>query len=371
MTAFKRVSEYVICGILIASIGLLIRKRESFDARVLRFVIGSIVLTIFSELAFTLYVHAYGLPNLIGHYLKIVSFYLIYKGVIEMGLVRPYSIMFRSLKQSEEALKEARDFLEQRVEERTAELAKTNKQLRREIKERKQAAMALRESERQLRHLSRQLLEAQEKERKLVAHDLHDSIGGILAAIHISLGRKLSQIGDAPAPPGITLEDIIKMVQNAMEETRRIQMDLRPASLDDLGILATINWFCREYQKAYPTIRIEQDIAIEEDEIPEHLKIVVFRVIQEALSNIAKHSKADAAHISLKQVDEKIELTIADNGRGFDVRRAVHRGSLGKGLGLNTMRERTELSGGTFSLESGGGEGTAIRSTWPLGDKGS
>lgn len=220
-------------------------------------------------------------------------------------------------------------------------------------------------SEHQLRHLSCQLLDAHEKERKLVARELHDSIGATLSAINIGLGRKLSQIGEATAPPGISLEDLVKMVQNAIEETRRIQTNLRPTILDDLGVLATINWFCREYQKAYPGVSIEQQISIQENEIPETLKIVTFRIIQEALNNIAKHSRADLANISLKSLDGKMELVVKDNGHGFDLEDVSYQDSFRKGLGLTSMRERVQLSGGAFSLESTRGKGTIVRAAWP------
>jgi len=113
LTAFKKISEYVICLILVASIAQLLRNRARFDRGVLRLLIASIAVTIASEFSFTLYVHAYGLPNLIGHYLKLVSFYLIYKALIQTGLVRPYSLLFRELKQTVAQLERSNAELEQ------------------------------------------------------------------------------------------------------------------------------------------------------------------------------------------------------------------------------------------------------------------
>ncbi|NVL93637.1 MAG: PAS domain-containing sensor histidine kinase, partial [Desulfobacterales bacterium] len=109
LTPFKKISEYIISLILLASIAMLFKKRYEFNTSVLRLLIASIILTIGSELAFTFYAHAYGLFNLIGHYLKIISFYLIYKAIIETGLARPYALLFKNLKQSEEALRESEE----------------------------------------------------------------------------------------------------------------------------------------------------------------------------------------------------------------------------------------------------------------------
>jgi PAS domain S-box-containing protein len=107
LTGFKKISEYVISGILLASIIALVRKRDYFHPGVLRFLVASVVLTIASELAFTFYAHAYGFANLVGHYFKIVSFYLIYKALIETGLRQPYDLLFRELLQREEAIRES------------------------------------------------------------------------------------------------------------------------------------------------------------------------------------------------------------------------------------------------------------------------
>ena len=119
LTPFKIFSEYIICLILLASIGLLLKNAREFDRDVLFFLVGSLLAAIASELAFTTYLSVYGFANLVGHLLKIVSFYLIYRAIIETGLVSPYKLLFWDLKQSEEALWKAHDELEEKVAERT------------------------------------------------------------------------------------------------------------------------------------------------------------------------------------------------------------------------------------------------------------
>lgn len=146
LTAFKDISEYIICFILLAAIGLLWRHRQRFDQTVLRLLIWSMILTIGSELAFTLYVGVYDFPNLVGHLLKILSFFLIYKALVEIGLAQPYSLLFRELSHSEEALRHAHDMMEQQVVERTADLRLMVDQLQEEMTERRRAEDHLRAS---------------------------------------------------------------------------------------------------------------------------------------------------------------------------------------------------------------------------------
>jgi signal transduction histidine kinase len=237
----------------------------------------------------------------------------------------------------------------------------------RDITERKRAEEALKESEIRLRALSSQLLIAQESERKRIAMELHDGIGQLLTAIKFKVESILQERGKGKVrAKEKSLEAIIPMVKESVEEVRRMQMDLRPSTLDDLGILATLGWLCREYQKFYSHIRIQKEIGLQESEVSTPLRTVIYRVTQEAMNNIAKHSKADLIHLSLGRRDDRIELLIKDNGIGFDLEEIFSPERSQGGLGLSSMKERAELSGGTFTIESTQGKGTTIRASWPL-----
>jgi PAS domain S-box-containing protein len=251
----------------------------------------------------------------------------------------------QALKQRSSELQKLAETLEQRVKERTEELEEANKALR---------------------QLSIRLLSAQEEERKRVAGELHDTIGSCLSGIKFKVESALEEIAKTPKAATESLSTIVPVIQEAVEECRRIQMDLRPSMLDDLGLLPTLSWFFRRFQTLYSTIRIEQELRIEETELPDSLKIVIYRVIQEAMNNAAKHSKADLVRISLWKVHDKMELFVVDNGCGFSVQQRLFLDNSRRGLGLTSMRERTELSGGSFAVESAEGNGTMIRALWPI-----
>jgi len=227
---------------------------------------------------------------------------------------------------------------------------------------------AFKESEKQRKYLASRLLAAHEEERKRVAGDIHDSLGSSLSQIKMTTEGILKIVNEKSCP-GITepLKNIVLTIQESIDECRRLQMDLRPPMLDDLGILATLSWFSRRFQATYPAIRIEQKIDIKEDEVPDMLKTVIFRIVQEAMNNVAKYSKAGLLSLSLNGEGKRIELAIADNGGGFDVEEIFTQERVRRGLGLESMRERTELSGGAFMIRSAKGQGTVIRASWPVG----
>ncbi len=641
LTPFKKTSEYLISVILVGSIALLIRKQMAFDRHILRLLVASILFTIAAELAFTFYVSVYGISNLFGHFCKLISFYLIYKAIIETGLTKPYDLLFRNLKKSEEAQREARDTLERRVEERTSELRASESRLNaaqriaqigswdrnlqedklywsdeqyriwgyepgevapshelvkshiypddlkifekahatafyrkdphdieyriirkdgvlrtvhsiaevewdeegkplrhfgclQDISERKKVAEelvqqmqiemlgaeigmvlargdtlqtllqpcaeamvkhldavfariwtfnqaedrlelqasaglytridgcrsrvalgdskigviaqklqpvitnsvigdplfidqewaeregmvafaghplvtggrlmgvvaifarkpladttlkalasisdqlalgirrqwaeeALRQSEKELRFLSSELLNAQEKERARFARELHDGVGQSLSTMKVRL-ETLAKIAksDLRSIQVEDLENLVPMIRQTIEEVRNTSMDLRPSTLDSLGILPTIDWFCREFQTTYPVISIQKQIDIEESEVPDFLKIIIYRILQEALNNAANHSGADLVTISLIKTDGEMMLALQDNGRGFNLEEVLSVDTAKRGFGLTSMKERAELSGGSFAIESSVGEGTTIRATWKI-----
>ena len=237
----------------------------------------------------------------------------------------------------------------------------------RDITQRKQAEESLRESENQLRRLSAKILQAQERERQRIALDLHDSVIQALATIKVSLGVSLKQLKQKKGLIDLSpFESVLAMLQNTIDEVRTVCSNLRPSMLDNLGILATISWACQEFGEVHKEVRVRVHTDIQEAEVPEQLKIVIYRILQEALNNAAKHSRADLVDVSLKIDGKAIRLVVADNGCGFDVHQLLAGGNHGRGLGLLGMKERTELSDGQFSINSAKGCGTTVRSVWPL-----
>jgi signal transduction histidine kinase len=224
---------------------------------------------------------------------------------------------------------------------------------------------ALRRSEEELRRLSSKLLDAHEEESKRIGQELHDGLAQTLSAVKIWVEAALMEMSqENPTKAAKTLESIVPLAQGAVEEVRRISRNLRPSILDDLGILTTISWLCQEFETIYSGVGIERQIHIQETDVPDSLKIVIFRIIQEALNNVAKHSQADQVDLSLKVADGTLDLAIEDNGVGFDFDKVASDKEFDIGLGLASMKERTTLSNGAFSIESQKGSGTSIRASW-------
>jgi len=265
-------------------------------------------------------------------------------------------------RRAELALVEAHRELERRIEERTADLRAANARLQKEIQERKGAEEALERSMGELHLLSSRLLTIQEDERKAIALDLHDTIAQSLSAVRMFLEAKLSVMAPSP-PPGVSLERIFSMLGDCIAELRKIIYHLRPSILDDLGIIIAIQRYCEEFQAANHELRVTFKVTVKEKDIPEKYKIVVYRILQEALNNVSKHSQARNVTISLRKESGGVELAVEDDGAGFDADDRGSRG-LGNGIGLSSMKERAYLSGGSLTIQSRKGGGTSVIVSW-------
>ncbi|MGA8242610.1 MAG: ATP-binding protein, partial [Desulfobacterales bacterium] len=261
---------------------------------------------------------------------------------------------------AEADLKQAHSELDKMVKLRTTELSRTVEALVEEIAERTQTEKALRDSEQALRRLSLKIIETQENERRQIAKELHDSIGSSLAAIKFAVEGRLQSMKKKPPNDTIPLEKIASHIHDTINEVRRLSTSLRPSMLDDLGLLATINWYCRSSGEMHANTRIETKLALNDDEAPDYSKIVIYRVLQEALNNALRHSGADTIRVSLEAVNDRIRLCVKDNGCGFDPDEAMQGSDPFSGYGLKGMSDRAEVIGGSLSLDSSPGQGTTV-----------
>jgi PAS domain S-box-containing protein len=265
-------------------------------------------------------------------------------------------------KRAEAALLEAHSQLERRIVERTADLSASNAQLHEEIEERKRVEEKLQRSEKELRLLSSRLLSAQEDEKRGIALELHDSVAQNLAAARMFLKPHLGAPAGSPLPGG-SLKRIFSMLGDCIDELRGIIDGLRPSVLEDLGLITALNSYCAKFQSLNQGIRVEREITAQERDIPKRLKIVIYRILQEGLNNVAKHSRARTVKVSLRGGEDGIELCIEDDGVGFDVAGPQSQG-LGHGIGLSSMKERAHFSGGAVSIHSRKEAGTTVLVSW-------
>ena len=238
--------------------------------------------------------------------------------------------------------------------------------LGRDMSEWVRADEALRLTQNELWRLSAQHLTIQESERRRIAADLHDGLGQTLSLVKLSVEEAARSARDGvSSKTAATLERLAPTVKAALAELRRISMNLRPASLDDLGILATLSWYFREFEATCPKIRLERDIGVKEADVDDLLKIAIFRIVQEATTNALKHAGAERIMVSLNSEGDTLELLIEDTGRGFDLAAVADPSNLDRGLGLQSMKERAELSGASYKIWSKPGKGTSICVRWP------
>ncbi len=217
---------------------------------------------------------------------------------------------------------------------------------------------------RALDHLMSRVNTAHEEERARIARDLHDSIAQSLLKIIYSAGFALDFMSDETELAGEEIVEVQKQAKECMQELRAIIGNLRPSSLEILGLQETLRRYAENFEEEYA---ISANVELEGMEnLTKAAELVIFRIMQEALTNIRKHSQADAAWIKSREKEGQLILTIEDNGRGFDLTEVEAEQERGRHLGLLAMRERVELMGGDFSVQSFLGRGTLVSIKLPL-----
>jgi signal transduction histidine kinase len=269
--------------------------------------------------------------------------------------------------QTQTKLRQLNDELSVRVRDRTKQLQAMNRDLAEQISKREIAEQQVQASRDELQRLSARLLKTQEAERRRIALELHDSVGQSLGALKYSLERYIAlsgnpELGNAEQ----ALDSAVKQLQTAIEDTRSIAMSLRPSLLDDMGAVSAIRWLCRRFAETYVDIHVIADCNLGDQDVPERLVTTVFRIVQEALSNVAKHSQARSVMVALRRYTRTLALEVRDDGVGFDTRSCDL--PSGQCLGIVGMRERAALTGGKFALISGPSVSTRVRVEWEVSD---
>jgi signal transduction histidine kinase len=280
------------------------------------------------------------------------------------------------IEQTHRGAREANIHLNQVVKtlsQRTLELASSVEELKREILQRKVVEKSLRASEltsiklleksqqmqEELRHLSRQLLSVQEEERRKISRELHDVIAQTLTGINVRLAGLTTESSTSTTQLRKQIAITQRLVEKSVDIVHRFARELRPTLLDDLGLIPALQSFLKNFM-ADTGIRANLSVCAGIEETSGALRTMLYRVAQEALTNVARHAKASQAEVRIDSHNGGIHMTITDDGQGFEVN---GNGSARKRnrLGLLGMRERVEMHGGTFRVVSAPGRATTVR----------
>jgi PAS domain S-box-containing protein len=278
-------------------------------------------------------------------------------------------------KRGEEALRKAKDELEKRVAERTSDLTAAYQKLLHETEERRRAEQAVQDAAERVRTLTFQIVNAEESERRRISVTLHDELGQDLIYLKYQIIKKSQKDNNFKND----WEDLLQKLDGIIGKVRQLSHYLSPTILEELGLTAGIRFlfeeFCQHHECAC-VISSESDKVCELSSNPHachflepegidgllshQAEVNVYRILQESLNNISRHSEASRVVMAIKKQDDHILFEVADNGKGFDVQKAMAIGSAQKGIGIVSIQERVRMLGGSFNIESQEGSGTKI-----------
>ena len=220
-----------------------------------------------------------------------------------------------------------------------------------------------RQHQENLRHLSLKVLSAQEEERKRISRELHDATGQALLALKLHLELLAQQVPPEMTNPREEIAEAQAITTQAIEEIRRLVADLRPLKLDDLGLVPTLRGLVKDFSRKFNIVVMLEKVRLLR-RLPSDIETVVYRIVQEALTNVAKHAKATEVFITLERVKDRVHVRVMDDGIGFDAATVSKRRA--RRFGLAGIQERVDLMEGNFQILSRKGRGTEISVEIPL-----
>jgi two-component system, NarL family, sensor kinase len=222
----------------------------------------------------------------------------------------------------------------------------------------------LAQGEKRFRLISQGILRIQEAERGRISRELHDGVGQSLTALKMQL-----ELLERAVPPDqealrSRLVELTRIADRSLQDVRQLSRLLRPQMLDELGLVPTLRWLARSVQEG-TGLGVQLSVEGIDERLDPDLETIVYRLVQEALTNVAKHAQAPSAHVRLRRGRDRLLLSVRDEGRGFDPGQALEAGDT-RGGGLRGMRDRVDLFGGRFELHSTAGAGTSVEVQLPL-----
>jgi len=268
--------------------------------------------------------------------------------------------------------------INQALSRRTLDLATSNRELKKEIARRKVVEETLRQSEQQsgklleksrllqeqLRHLSRRILLVQEEERKRISRELHDVVAQLLTGINVRLATLKTEASANSKGISRKISNTQRLVEKSVDIVHRFARELRPAVLDDLGLIPALHSFLKSFAEE-TGVRVSLKAFAGLEKLSNAKRTVLYRVAQEALTNVARHAQASRAEVCIQKLPDAVLMLIKDDGKSFEVDR-IWQARKSQRLGLLGMRERVEMVGGAFGVESAPGQGTTVHAQIPF-----
>jgi len=216
-----------------------------------------------------------------------------------------------------------------------------------------------------LQQLSAKVIRAQEDERKRIALELHDETGQALTSL--AIGLRVLQGAKTLDEACSQAEELLRLTHRALDGVHNLALELRPKTLDDLGLVPALRSFLKEWNRH---LKLAVDFSAQglDCRLPPHVETSIYRLVQEALTNVAKHSRAGSVRVSLERVEDRLIVQVADDGQGFDPNQEFDAADGGRGIGLFGMKERMSIIGGTCTIQSAPGKGTVVRAEVPVGE---